>query len=126
MTEINEILKEMAADIPGLLSASVVGMDGLALANHVIAKDFDVEVACAQFALVMKLVQKTSTQLKDSEVEDNLVSTKKSYILTRFLGDGDYYLGIAADKDTANLGNIRLIARNYADTLWEAIPKRKK
>ncbi|MBD3289907.1 hypothetical protein GF337_13960 [candidate division KSB1 bacterium] len=126
MTELNTILKQMADDIPGVVAMGVVGMDGLALAHHSTSSEFDIEVASAQFALVMKLVQKTSDHLRDSEVEDNLVTTKKSYMLTRFLGDGSYYIGIAASKEHANLGNMRLIARNYADTLWEAIPKRKK
>ena len=124
MANLNNLLKEMADEIPGLVSAGVIGMDGLTLAEHS-PHDFDADVASAQFSLVMKLVQKSCSQLGGDQVEDNLITTNNVYILTRFLGDGSYFMGIAADKNTASLGNVRLIARQYSDALWKAIPKRK-
>lgn len=123
MAELNELLRSMADDIPGFISADVVGMDGLSIAGYATDPDFDAEAASAQFALVMKLVQKTVGQLGDDLVEDNLVTSDNAYILTRFLGDGSYYLGVAVDKETASLGNVRLMTRQYADDLWETIPK---
>ena len=47
-------------------------------------------------------------------------------VLTRFLGDNTYYLAIAVDKDMASLGNIRLMARQFSDALWNLVPKRKR
>lgn len=123
MANLQDVLKEMAADIPGFVSADVVGMDGLSIAGHAADPDFDAEAAAAQFALVMKLVEKAAGQLGAHEVEDNLVTTNDDYILTRFLGDGSYYLGVAVEKESGSLGNIRLMARNYSDDLWKAIPK---
>jgi len=123
MAELNDLLKSMADDIPGFVSSDVVGMDGLSIAGHAADPDFDAEAASAQFALVMKLVQKTVGQLGDDAVEDNLVTSQNAYILTRFLGDGSYYLGVAVDKEAASLGNLRLMTRRYADDLWDAIPK---
>ena len=41
-------------------------------------------------------------------------------------GDGSYWLGLAVGKEAASLGNVRLMARNYADDLWKAIPRRRK
>ena len=123
MANLKNILKDMASDIPGFVSTDVVGMDGLSIAGHATDPDFDAEAASAQFALVMKLVQKTTGQLDAGEVQDNLVTTEGAYILTRFLGDGSYYLGVAVDKEEGSLGNMRLITRTYADKLWDAIPK---
>lgn len=125
MANLNEVLKEMAQEIPGLVGCDVVGMDGVSIGTYSPDPKFDTEAASAQFAMVMKLVQKSASQLNAGNVEDNLVTTDKSYIVTRFLGDGHYYLGVAADKETASLGNLRLITRQFADDLWEAVPKRK-
>lgn len=126
MSKLDNLLKEMADEIPGILSTSIVGMDGLGLAQYVPDPNFDVEIAEAQFAVVMQVVQKTAGQLGDDEVEDNLVSTPNAFILTRFIGDKSMYLGIAVDRKSGNLGNIRLVGRNFADALWDAVPKRRR
>lgn len=132
VTEVNEmasiddlksILKDMADEMPGFISADVVGMDGLSIAGYSSNPNFDAEAASAQFALVMKLVQKTVAQLGSGAVQDNLVTSDNAYILSRFLGDGSYYLGVAVDKNSGSLGNMRLMTRNYASKLWNTIPR---
>ncbi len=123
MANLQDILKDLANDIPGFISADVVGMDGLSIAGYASSPDFDAEAASAQFALVMKLVSKTAEQLGSGEVQDNLVTTEDAYVLARFLGDGSYYLGVAVSKDMGSLGNVRLMTRNYADDIWDAIPR---
>jgi predicted regulator of Ras-like GTPase activity (Roadblock/LC7/MglB family) len=124
MANLQELLKDMSGDIPGFVAAAVAGMDGLAIAEHSISPEFDMEGTVAQFALVMKLVQKTADQLGSGGVEDNLVTTETGYALTRFLGDGSFYLNTVVDKEAASLGNVRMMTRQYADELWSAIPRR--
>ncbi len=132
VTEVNEmasiddlknLLKEMSDEIPGFISADVVGMDGLSIAGYSSNPNFDAEAAAAQFALVMKLVQKTVAQLGSGSVQDNLATSDNAYVLTRFLGDGSYYLGVAVDKNSGSLGNMRLMTRSYAPKLWNTIPR---
>lgn len=125
MNKLTNLLKEMGDEIPGLSATAIVGMDGLQVAQYSTATDFDIEIAAAQFALIMKSVQKTCDQLGASNVEDSFVTTANSYLMTLFLGDGSYYLVIAVDKNSGSLGNLRLIARQFADALWNAIPKKK-
>jgi predicted regulator of Ras-like GTPase activity (Roadblock/LC7/MglB family) len=124
MIKLQEVLIEMSGEIPGFIACSVTGMDGLGIASHSIMPDFDVDLPNAQFAMILKLVSKSSTQLKD-KFEEGLVSTDDTYLITRFLGDGSYYLGLAANKKNASLGNIRLIVKQYADRLWQIIPRRR-
>ena len=124
MAKLDDLLKEMVGEIPGFVAAAVIGTDGLAIAEHSADPAFSVETASAQLALIMKLVQRSANLVNVGEVEDNLITTDTSYILTRSLGDGSYFLGIAADKAAASLGNVRLMARQFADDLWKAIPKR--
>lgn len=126
MANLQELLKNLADDVPGFISSDVVGMDGLSIAGYSSNPNFDAEAASAQFALVMKLVQKSTGQLKSGDVEDNLVTSNTSYILSRFLGDGHYFLVIAVERDMASLGNVRLMTRNFAPDLWDAIPRRTR
>lgn len=55
------------------------------------------------------------------EMDDNLVTTDKVYILSRFLGDNSYYWGMVVTRD-ATLGFIRMLMNEYAPQLWDAIP----
>jgi predicted regulator of Ras-like GTPase activity (Roadblock/LC7/MglB family) len=123
MLKLENILKEMADEIPGFIATSIVGMDGLGLANYSIG-DFDYETANAQFALVMKLLLKTVNQMGKSSFEDYLVANENSYLMTFFIGDVTYWVGIAVDRKKGTLGNMRLIARNYREVIWQNIPKR--
>ncbi len=126
MADINELLREMASEIPGFVSTDVVGMDGVSIGHHAVNPAFNSDAASAQFAMVMKLVQKTTDQLKAGDLEDNLVTTRNAYIVARYLGDGSYYLGVAVDRQSATLGNVRLMTQQYAEAIWNAIPKRKR
>ncbi|MBD3289439.1 hypothetical protein GF337_11605 [candidate division KSB1 bacterium] len=124
MAKLNDLLKEMAEDIPGIFSVSVIGMDGLGIAHHSTSSDFDIEATNAQFALVMKLVQKSTDQINDV-MEDGVLTAEDMYIMMRFIGDSSFFLGITADANSATLGNVRLVTRQYSDAIWQAIPKRK-
>jgi predicted regulator of Ras-like GTPase activity (Roadblock/LC7/MglB family) len=125
MADLRELLREMAGEIPGFQAAAVSGIDGLSIAEYSASPDFKMEIATAQFALVMKLVQKTGQRLEAGEFEDNLVTTKDTYILSRALGDSSYYLIVSVERDMASLGNVRLMTRNFGPDLWDAIPRRQ-
>ncbi len=124
MIKLDELLRKMSDEIPGYQAASVVGVDGLALAIHSMDRQ-NTELANAQFALIMKLVEKTITKLGKNNVQDNLVTTQKSYIISRFIGDNSYYLLVIVDRVNGNLGNLRIVTRQFAKDIWDAVPKRK-
>ncbi len=55
-------------------------------------------------------------------MEDDLVTTEGLYVLMRPLKDRNFYLGMAADRKTAQVGNMRLNSRIYADRIAKALP----
>jgi predicted regulator of Ras-like GTPase activity (Roadblock/LC7/MglB family) len=124
MTKLQELLIEMSSEIPGFIAASVTGMDGLGIATHSLAPDLDVTLLNAQFPFIMKLDSKSSALFND-KMEEGLTTTDDSYLIYRFLGDGSFYLGLAADKKTASLGNLKLIVKQFADRLWQLIPRKR-
>ncbi len=122
MAKLDDIIQELRNELGSdFVAASVVGMDGLAIAGGSVDPEFDATAASARFALVMKLAAKVSGKLQLGQVDDNLVTTDRVFILTRFLGDGSYYWEMAVTKD-ATLGMVRMLMNEYADRLWNAIP----
>lgn len=120
--KLNEILNEMSTEVTGFSSSIVAGMDGLNIAQHTTNK-VDPELISAQLTLLVKLVDTSADKLKAGGLEDELLTTDQSFILMRFLPGKQYFLGIAADRRTANLGNLRLMSRIYADRLSKAMPR---
>jgi predicted regulator of Ras-like GTPase activity (Roadblock/LC7/MglB family) len=119
--KLDDILKEMSAEIPGYVASVVVGMDGLAIASYAKGK-LPPDVISAQMTLLLKLVDTSVEKLGAGIVQDNLTTTQMFYILMKHLPDKTHFLGLSADKKTANLGNMRLITKVYMDRISQAIP----
>lgn len=119
----DEILKEMSGEITGFIACTLAGMDGINLASHTRAKTTDAEAISGQMTMLLKLVDTSVGHLGAGELEDNLTTTANAYILMRYLPGKQYYMGVAADRKTGNLGNMRLISKTYAERLAKAMPR---
>ncbi len=123
MKKLDELVQSIRMELgTDFIATDVVGMDGLSIAGDVVKSGFSVDEASARFAMVMKLAGKVSARIKIGQVEDTLTTTDKTFIITRFLGDGSYYWSLTVTND-ATLGMVRLIMKEYADQIWEAIPR---
>lgn len=119
---IQDILEELGEQVPGFISASVVGMDGLGIADYS-TTGVNVEAINAQMTLLVKLVDTTINKLNPNDaVDDYLLTTENAYLLVRFLSGHDYYLGISADRRTTKLGSMRLNSRIYTERVDKALP----
>lgn len=124
MAKLDQLLQEVRANLGAdFVSTDIVGMDGISIAGGSVSPDFDSTEASARFAMVMKLASQVSNKIGMGAVDDLLVTTDKVFILTRFLGNGSYYWGLAVTKN-ATLGSVRILMNEYADQLWDAIPTR--
>jgi predicted regulator of Ras-like GTPase activity (Roadblock/LC7/MglB family) len=122
--KLEDVLKEMANDMePGLRGIGVAGTDGLGIAFHKVAGE-TAESLGSQMALIMQLSRRAGERVDKGEVEDVLVTTDKSYLLGRFLGDGSYFTVVSVERDSV-LGNVRLAMRNYSDRVLKSIPGAK-
>jgi predicted regulator of Ras-like GTPase activity (Roadblock/LC7/MglB family) len=118
---LKDLLKKMADDLDGVLVIQVTGMDGITLALHN-PSGTDVEAFSAKFAMVMKLVEKSTESLKGfGELEENLVQTKNAWILTRFITP-QHYIGIAVSRE-GTLGNVRLTGQRYIEHIRKLLAK---
>ncbi|HTX78980.1 MAG TPA: hypothetical protein VMC62_04895 [Longilinea sp.] len=116
---IQQIRSELGADF---ISTDIVGMDGISIAGGSISPDFDANDAAARFAMVMKLAARVGDKVGMGKVDDNLVTTDKAYLISRFIGNGSYYWGLAVTRN-ATLGSVRIMMNEYSDQLWDAIPR---
>jgi len=123
MTKLEQILQQVRTELGAdFVATDVVGMDGLPIAGGSVVADFDSTAASARFAMVMKLAANVSSKIGVVAVEDSLVTTEQAYIITRFLGDGSYFWGLAVTRN-ATLGMVRTLMNEYADQIWKAVPK---
>jgi len=123
MTKLEQILQQVRTELGAdFVATDVVGMDGLPIAGGSVVADFDSTAASARFAMVMKLAANVSSKIGVVAVEDSLVTTDQAYIITRFLGDGSYFWGLAVTRN-ATLGMVRTLMNEYADQIWKAVPK---
>ncbi len=123
MAKMDDILMDVRNQLGAeFVSTEIVGMDGLAIAGTAMDSSFDSSVISARLAMVMRLSTKVADKMSMGTVEDNLVTTDKAFILVRFLGDGSYYWRISVTKE-ATLGIIRMLMTEYAEKLWDSIPR---
>ena len=124
MAKLEQLLQEVRAQLGGdLVSTGIVGIDGISIAGGSISPEFDSTEASARFAMVMKLAAQVSNKIGMGAVDGLLVTTDKVFLLTRFLGNGTYFWGVAVSRN-ATLGFVRILMNEYADQLWDAIPTR--
>lgn len=124
MTEkLRDILQEMAGEVDGLLAICVAGADGEPIATYAPpGSKWNMELSAAQLAQLIKLARTSADKMHAGELEDTLLTTADSYVLTKSLGDNSVWLGMATSRD-AVLGMVRLIAKTYVGRLAEAVPK---
>ncbi|MBD3371366.1 MAG: hypothetical protein GF403_01465 [Candidatus Coatesbacteria bacterium] len=116
-SQAQQILQETAKEVDGLLAAGVVGMDGIHIAqvNNGMSSEAQDSYG-VKFALVMSLIRKSLTELGISKFEESLVEHDGGWVITRFIGNSNFYLGMAVSKD-AVLGNVRMVAKKGAEKL---------
>jgi predicted regulator of Ras-like GTPase activity (Roadblock/LC7/MglB family) len=119
----DDILKEMSGEITGFISCALVGMDGIPLASQARVKGVDQDIVAGQMTMLLKLADTSIEKIKAGQIEDDLVTTANAYLLMRFLPGKGFYLGVAADRKTGNLGNMRLISKTFAERLAKALPR---
>ena len=80
----DEILSSLAGEVSGYTASALVGIDGINLASHTLGV-LDPENVSAQITTLFRLVDASVDKLGAGVLEDNLLTTEKSYILMRFL-----------------------------------------
>jgi predicted regulator of Ras-like GTPase activity (Roadblock/LC7/MglB family) len=122
MAKLDQLLQQFRMEIgPDLVAVEVVGMDGMSIAGGSTDPNFDTNEAAARFAMVMKLASNVTTKVGMGIVDDNLITTDRTYVLTRFIGDGSFFMSVTVSRN-AILGSLRVLMNEYVPRFLEAIP----
>ncbi|PKO15894.1 MAG: hypothetical protein CVU39_10280 [Chloroflexi bacterium HGW-Chloroflexi-10] len=121
MQKLDQLFQEIRMELgTDFIAMDVIGMDGLAIASMSAIPTRDDAAGAARTVMVMKLAEKVSDKLGLGAMDDNLVTTDKVYILSRFVGDHSYIWGLTIRRD-AILGSARMIMKEYEPRIWDAI-----
>ena len=118
----SDVMKALADETKGFAACSVVGMDGLAIAQHTTTQ-LDPEAISALMTTIFKLVDESVTKLDVGVLEDNLLTTENHFVLMRFFPGKKYLLAILADKNISSLGNLRLVSKMYCERIAKILPQ---
>lgn len=108
-----EILEEVVASVDGSIAATLMGADGIAVAEHV--RDgqlFDVDGLGAEYSKVIDEVKRASAVLDFGDVEEVVVNTPSMDVIIRLV-TAEYYIAFVV-KNSANLGMARYLLKKAA------------
>lgn len=124
MAKLDDVLKEMSGEVTGYVASAIVGIDGINVASYSKVKGVDPDAISSQMTMLLKLVDGSLEKLACGTLDDNLTTTDAAYLLMRFLpGNKQFYLGMAADRKTGNLGNMRLICKMFTERISKLMPR---
>lgn len=120
---IGDVVQEVANTTDGLLGVGVMDMEGVPVAVVTPpGATLNAELAAAQLAVVVRLCSLTADKLKLGDFDENLITTASKYILTKALTP-DFYLAMILSKESTTLGMARLVAREHAAQVSQALPR---
>jgi len=118
---VQEILWEVEAELgAGFVATHVARLDGQILAARPHDPDVDAGLASAFLAVVMSLSLEVAGQLDMGEVEDSLITTDRTAIVSRLLAGSGCYWELTVVKSTS-LGMVRMVMGSYAGRLRQAL-----
>jgi len=121
MNELNMMLEEMVKLLNEVVSISIVGFDGLVIAEYTVEDNSSTEYSSAQMTSAMLDLKQLVEEIKMGKMVDNLLSTETGHFLTKLIGDGSIFLSIVC-KRGANLGAMRYVSKVYNERIWNILP----
>lgn len=121
--EINEALKELAANTPGLGLALLVDNEGLPIARHTaieIGEGTAEKSAVASLAL-LGLARRTADQLDLSGFQEVLVKADTGYIYSLSVGGPSGYVLVTRTDQNVTLGALFMTVRSARDRINRAM-----
>jgi predicted regulator of Ras-like GTPase activity (Roadblock/LC7/MglB family) len=111
----DEILEEIAQRSDGLLGVVIMGMDGIAIGEHLVDETCIIQTVGIEYASAIKSIQSASASLSAGRVEEVFISTEKSTFILRLVTD-EYFIAVVLGPD-GNFGKARYLMKLAAPRL---------
>jgi len=115
-----KLLKELTDFIPGAVSASLTGIDGIGIAFYNIDPAFDPTLADAEFATMLATANRAAQNLTVGNISELIFSTDKITILLKMVGT-EFYLEVGLQAGMGNIGMARLQMRRAAEAFIKVL-----
>lgn len=112
--KVQELIREMSNELPGVLAAAVVTVDdGLSIAEVTKKEGVETAAASAYLASIVKSNGKAIGLLADDEVTDDiLITTSHYHFIIRHMPDQPFFIFMMTSKDEW-LGKARLLIKKF-------------
>lgn len=117
----SDVLQDLADDLDDFVAASVVGRDGMSIANMVVERGFNEDKASAALSQLVKQATETAETLDAGTFEETITSTERYLFITRPLGNGKFFIQIILKSD-GNIGAARMYTEEYEGQLLDSLP----
>jgi len=112
-------LQEMVNNVDGSIGAGLVGLDGLVIDQVSVKADFDITVAGAEYATIIKNALKASQNFGLGKTSEIMISIEKASMIMMTVG-ADYFAVLALGLD-GNLGRGRLELKKQIPKFEQAL-----
>jgi predicted regulator of Ras-like GTPase activity (Roadblock/LC7/MglB family) len=117
-----EVLQELADNLDDFVAASVVGLDGMSVANLVVERDFNEDKASAALSQLVKQATESSEAMDAGTFEEQITTSERYMFLTRPIGNDRFFLQIVLKAD-GNVGAARMYLQDFEDDLLDTLPR---
>jgi predicted regulator of Ras-like GTPase activity (Roadblock/LC7/MglB family) len=104
-----EVLKDIVQGTTGVQGAVIMGMDGIAIGEHIVDTACSIQTVGIEYASAIKSIQKASESLSAGKVQEVFINTQSSIFLLRLITE-EYFIALALSPD-ANYGKARYLLR---------------
>ena len=112
-------LNDMVQNTDGSIGAGLVGLDGIVIDQVSTRTDFDITVAGAEYATIIKNALKASQNFGLGKTGEIMISTDTTSMVMVLIGN-QYFLALALALD-GNLGRARLELKKLIPKFEQAL-----
>lgn len=105
--ELLDEIKRAAEKIPGCRYTSIVGYDGISVAQHVVQANFDVSAYDAEISSVMLVAKEVREDLALGDTRELIWLTEDSFFIIHPIG-ADYFMYACLKATGSNPGAARI------------------
>lgn len=108
------ILEKTVGGVLGAFAASIVGMDGIPLADFSKDESYDQTTFDAEIATILSTGERAIKDTQAGDLSEIILSTESNTIIAHTIGE-NYFVMIVLRGESQNIGMARLMVRKLAE-----------
>ncbi|TES92905.1 MAG: hypothetical protein E3J87_03650 [Candidatus Cloacimonadota bacterium] len=114
------ILEETVGSVLGAIAASIVGMDGIPLADFCKDESYDQTIFDAEIATILSTGARAIKDTQAGELKEIILTTESTTIIAHTIGE-NYFVMIVLKGESQNIGIARLSIRKLTQEFAKSL-----